>query len=61
MSSSLILPEIKVPAHPVWPEKSAAEKQAQKQRIKDLLVQQNAVLVAHYYVDGDLQARRLRC
>ena len=55
MSSSLILPEIKVPAHPVWPEKSAAEKQAQKQRIKDLLKQQNAVLVAHYYVDGDLQ------
>jgi len=56
MSSSLILPEIKVPAHPVWPEKSDAEKQAQKLRIKDLLKQQNAVLVAHYYVDGDLQA-----
>lgn len=55
MSSSLTLPEIKVPAHPIWPEKSAAEKQAQKQRIKDLLKQQNAVLVAHYYVDGDLQ------
>lgn len=56
MSSSLILPEIKVPAHPVWPEKSAAEKQAQKERIKTLMQQQNAVLVAHYYVDGDLQA-----
>ena len=55
MSSSLILPEIKVPAHPVWPEKSASEKKEQKQRIKDLLKQQNAVLVAHYYVDGDLQ------
>jgi quinolinate synthase len=55
MSSSLILPQIKVPVHPVWPEKNATEKLAQKQRIKELLKQQNAVLVAHYYVDGDLQ------
>jgi len=50
------IPAIKVPAHPAWPEKSAAEKAAQIDRIKQLMQQQNAVLVAHYYVDGDLQA-----
>lgn len=31
------------------------EKQALKERIKHLLKQRNAVLVAHYYVDADLQ------
>jgi quinolinate synthase len=50
------VPRIKVPAHPVWPTLSDTEKDALKQRIKDLLRAQNAVLVAHYYVDGDLQA-----
>ena len=34
---------------------SAAEKDAHKARIGHLLKAQNAVLVAHYYVDGDLQ------
>lgn len=34
---------------------SAAEKARTQARIKELLVQHNAVLVAHYYVDGDLQ------
>lgn len=34
---------------------SADEKQTTKARIKALLKQHNAVLVAHYYVDGDLQ------
>lgn len=52
---SLAIPEIKVPAHPVWPEKTAQQKQQQKQRIRQMLEQQQAVLVAHYYVDGDLQ------
>lgn len=51
-----VLPRIKVPAHPVWPDLSGPEKNALKQRIKQLLREQNAVLVAHYYVDGDLQA-----
>ncbi|OQX31613.1 MAG: quinolinate synthase [Candidatus Sedimenticola endophacoides] len=46
---------IAVPPHPVWPSLSAPEKGALKQRIKALLRQQNAVLVAHYYTDGDLQ------
>ena len=49
------LPHIEVPKHPVWPILSAKEKDAIKGRIKDLLKANNAVLVAHYYVDGDLQ------
>ena len=48
--------QIKVPKHPVWPKLSETDKTAMKHRIKDLLKAQNAVLVAHYYVDGDLQA-----
>ena len=52
---SVAIPEIKVSAHPVWPKKTPQQKQAQKQRIRQLLQQQQAVLVAHYYVDGDLQ------
>jgi quinolinate synthase len=38
---------------PVTP--SAGERVALKARIRDLLVREKAVLVAHYYVDGDLQ------
>jgi quinolinate synthase len=34
---------------------SPDEKTALKQRIRQLLKEKNAVLVAHYYVDGDLQ------
>ena len=49
------IPHVSVPAHPVWPSLTAHEKDALKQRIKDLLKARNAVLVAHYYVDGDLQ------
>jgi len=47
---------IRVPEHPQWPALSETEKTALKDRIKRLLAEQNAVLVAHYYVDGDLQA-----
>ena len=53
---SLQIPKVVVPAHPHWPEKTEQEKQAQKQRIRQMLEEQKAVLVAHYYVDGDLQA-----
>lgn len=35
---------------------SATDAEAQIQRIKDLLIEQNAVLVAHYYTDPVLQA-----
>ncbi|RTZ74347.1 MAG: quinolinate synthase [Gammaproteobacteria bacterium] len=48
--------KIEVPPHPEWPELSDEEKNALKERIKALLKERNAVLVAHYYVDGDLQA-----
>jgi quinolinate synthase len=50
------VPEIHVPAHPVWALLSAPEKEALKDRIKALMREQNATLVAHYYVDADLQA-----
>lgn len=35
---------------------SDAEKQAHRERIKALLVEKNAVLVAHYYTDPEIQA-----
>ncbi len=47
---------INVPQHPTWPALDDNAKTALKERIKVLLAEQNAVLVAHYYVDGDLQA-----
>lgn len=50
------LPRISVPPHPHWPEHSPEEKAALKERIKALLQQRDAVLVAHYYTDADLQA-----
>jgi quinolinate synthase len=46
---------IKVPPHPEWPSLGTAEKQDLKEHIKGLLVKNKAVLVAHYYTDGDLQ------
>lgn len=61
MSPGMIAPEeiahhqIDVPKHPQWPELSPREKTELKLRIKQLLRENNAVLVAHYYVDGDLQ------
>ncbi len=55
-SITVDLPTIKVPDHPQWPALSAAEKEALKTEIKTLLKQRNAVLVAHYYTDADLQA-----
>ena len=47
---------VEVPPHPTLPELNATEQVAQRERIKKRLKAQNAVLVAHYYVDGDLQA-----
>jgi quinolinate synthase len=55
IAEDITIGDIKVPPHPVWPELNADEKLALKQRIKHLLQQQNAVLVAHYYTDSDLQ------
>ena len=57
MSSPLAIaiPSIQVPKHPVWPHLGPEEHGALKARIKALLAERDAVLVAHYYTDGDLQ------
>ncbi|MCG6896476.1 MAG: quinolinate synthase NadA [Thiocapsa sp.] len=49
-------PGLEIPPHPAWPSLSDDEKAATKTRIKGLLQARDAVLVAHYYTDGDLQA-----
>lgn len=49
-------PALVVPDMPKWPVLSAAETAELKERIKTLLREQDAALVAHYYTDGDLQA-----
>ena len=54
-SNSPILPTINVPSHPQWPTLDDSQLRALKDRIKRLLHQQQAVLVAHYYTDGALQ------
>ena len=55
VEAHITIPSVHVPDHPVWPELSIEEKSALKNRIKKLLNEHNAVLVAHYYTDGDLQ------
>ena len=49
------IPAVKVPPHPEWPTLSPEQLAASKERIKNLLREQNAVLVAHYYTDANLQ------
>ena len=49
-------PAVTVPEHPQWPVLAAGEKAELIAHIRTLMAQQNAVLVAHYYTDGDLQA-----
>jgi len=55
ISEEITISEVTVPPHPEWPVISASEKQALKDKIKRILKEQNAVLVAHYYTDADLQ------
>ncbi len=50
------VPTIKPPPHPQWPSLSEGEKEALKARIQAHLQALDAVLVAHYYTDGELQA-----
>lgn len=52
---AIALRPIKVPEPPKWPVLSPDEKTYLTDGIKRLLRDQNAVLVAHYYTDGDLQ------
>ncbi len=49
-------PHIEVPPHPQWPMLSPAEREALREHIKQLMRERDAVLVAHYYVDGELQS-----
>ena len=53
---AIALRPIRVPKHPEWPALSDTEKADLMARIKRLLIERDAVLVAHYYTDGDLQA-----
>ncbi|MEJ2590261.1 MAG: quinolinate synthase NadA [Candidatus Thiodiazotropha sp.] len=53
---SLKLPTILIPEHPHWPELSPGERDTLKARIAEKLRARNAVLVAHYYTDANLQA-----
>jgi quinolinate synthase len=55
MHDPIAIPPVKVPPHPVWPPLTDQEKARLKARIRRLLEDRNAVLVAHYYVDADLQ------
>lgn len=48
-------PRVHIPPHPQWPTLSSEETSLLKDRIRHLLIEQNAVLVAHYYTDGKLQ------
>jgi len=52
----IALRPIEVPPFPDWAPMGNSEKEALRDRIKALLKAKDAVLVAHYYVDGDLQA-----
>jgi len=56
VTGTLARDRIEVPEHPQWPALTDTDKRALKDRIKALMAEQGAVLVAHYYVDGELQA-----
>lgn len=53
--ADVAIPMVQVPNHPEKKDLSKGDKEALKDRIKRLLKKENAVLVAHYYTDGDLQ------
>jgi len=62
MSNHVTAPKVPIFDTPVTAEVEALnphytpeKKEQVKQRIKELLIEKNAVLIAHYYVDADLQ------
>lgn len=55
-SETLPIRSIEVPPHPQWPALSDDERTQLRSRIRRLLQAQNAVLVAHYYTDPELQS-----
>ncbi len=50
------VPRIQVPSHPQWPALSSTQRETLRENIKALMHERDAVLVAHYYVDGELQS-----
>ena len=56
MLTTPTVPTVNFPIYEQLPLLSADEKQAYKTHIKQLLKQHNAVLVAHYYTNADIQA-----
>ena len=53
--SDIALRAFEVPEAPQWPELTDERRTELTQRIKRLLQNQDAVLVAHYYTDAELQ------
>ncbi|MCK7582962.1 MAG: quinolinate synthase NadA [Chromatiales bacterium] len=53
---ALPIRRIDVPPHPQWPALSDTERADLRSRIRRLLEARNAVLVAHYYTDPELQS-----
>ncbi|MDX9835631.1 MAG: quinolinate synthase, partial [Desulfobulbus sp.] len=53
--ADVAIPTVQVPPHPFRSERTPAETEALKERIRRLLREQDAVLAAHYYTDSDLQ------
>ena len=54
-AADLTLPLFTVPEHPAKSNLGTKEKDVLKEEIKQLLKEQNGVLVAHYYTDGEVQ------
>ena len=54
-NTGILLPEVAVPPHPQWPPLAAKEEALLIEKIKGMLRERDAVLVAHYYTDGKLQ------
>ena len=52
----ITIPKVHVPDNPVWPDLTDQEKNDLKNRIKILLKEQDGVLLAHYYTDGEIQS-----
>lgn len=55
VAAAVSIPSVHVPDHPIWPSLTLEEERQLNKEIKEMLISQNAVLVAHYYTSGALQ------
>jgi quinolinate synthase len=55
MLADVTVPQVRVPGHPLKRVLSVGELESLKERIRVMLREKNAALVAHYYTDGALQ------